>query len=364
MRRNGHPSRPRETCCLLSSLKTLLKPTKATVPHVGINVPSFILVGRFSGDPHWPLGVTPEVATPSSRLDVESMPSFAPNTQRAASRCVQGVVPCCLRHSLGRDANRKSKARCFSRNYSGLYGWCSFLQCGRRRRNVFRLWTLWPEGIGASLFALSRVDCLVALCTLYGVGCACCRDNYLRPSAWWDWRNQADGIVPRMVAVLRVVARAIGRRTRVAWLSTSSPPAKVFSTLGQRDFRNRLWLMCRKANLCDLFSGHTTPMHHNCKQNASACVQEQQRHQNTERDRACREQGEDGERREEHVDVPRTRLAQSCRSHYGSGLGGWHYWWKAGCIPITKTVTVVTSPLHSSWPCAGHLSVIAWFRKP
>jgi hypothetical protein len=56
MRRNGHPSRPRAiTCCLLSSLKTLLIPTKATVPYVGINVPSLILVGRFSGDHYWPV---------------------------------------------------------------------------------------------------------------------------------------------------------------------------------------------------------------------------------------------------------------------------------------------------------------------
>jgi len=33
----------------------LLMPTKATVPHAGINVPGLILVGRFSGDPHWPV---------------------------------------------------------------------------------------------------------------------------------------------------------------------------------------------------------------------------------------------------------------------------------------------------------------------
>jgi hypothetical protein len=46
---------PGKTCCLLSSLKTLLIPTKATVPPIGINVPSLILVGRFSGDPHWPV---------------------------------------------------------------------------------------------------------------------------------------------------------------------------------------------------------------------------------------------------------------------------------------------------------------------
>src|SRR5712692_3661411 len=33
MRRKGHPSRPRAiTCCRFSSLKTLLMPTKATVP--------------------------------------------------------------------------------------------------------------------------------------------------------------------------------------------------------------------------------------------------------------------------------------------------------------------------------------------
>jgi hypothetical protein len=56
MRRKGHPSRPRATtCCFFSSLKTLLIPTKATVPRAGINVPGLILVGRFSGDPHWPV---------------------------------------------------------------------------------------------------------------------------------------------------------------------------------------------------------------------------------------------------------------------------------------------------------------------
>jgi hypothetical protein len=55
MRRKGHPRRPRAiTCCLFSSLKTLLMPTKATLPHAGINVPDLILVGRFSDDHHWP----------------------------------------------------------------------------------------------------------------------------------------------------------------------------------------------------------------------------------------------------------------------------------------------------------------------
>src|SRR5215469_8073759 len=47
MRRNGQPSRPNaRTCCRFSSLKTLLMPTKATAPYVGINVPdSFPLAG-------------------------------------------------------------------------------------------------------------------------------------------------------------------------------------------------------------------------------------------------------------------------------------------------------------------------------
>ena len=57
MRRNGHPSRPRAiTCCRFASLKTLLMPTEATTPHVGINVPDsyswlagfqVTLIGRF-----------------------------------------------------------------------------------------------------------------------------------------------------------------------------------------------------------------------------------------------------------------------------------------------------------------------------
>src|ERR1017187_10761621 len=28
-----------------------------------------------------------------------------------------------------------------------------------------------------------------------------------------------------------------------------------------------------------------------------------------------------------------------------------------------RVATVETSPLHSSWPCAWHLSVIAWLRQ-
>jgi hypothetical protein len=54
MRRKGHPRCPNAmTCCRLSWLKTLLMPTKGTVPYAGINVPG--LIGRFSGDPHWPV---------------------------------------------------------------------------------------------------------------------------------------------------------------------------------------------------------------------------------------------------------------------------------------------------------------------
>jgi hypothetical protein len=40
IRRSDHPGRPEaSTCCLLSSLKTLLLPTKATLPYVDVNVP-------------------------------------------------------------------------------------------------------------------------------------------------------------------------------------------------------------------------------------------------------------------------------------------------------------------------------------
>src|SRR5271165_6328943 len=55
MRRKGHPSLPSAiTCCFFSSLKTLLMLTEAISPLVSVNVPGFI-VGRFSGDPHWPV---------------------------------------------------------------------------------------------------------------------------------------------------------------------------------------------------------------------------------------------------------------------------------------------------------------------
>ena len=61
MRRNGHPSRPRAiTCCRFASLKTLLMPTEATTPHVGIKRPRLLLslagfqvtlIGRFCVTP-------------------------------------------------------------------------------------------------------------------------------------------------------------------------------------------------------------------------------------------------------------------------------------------------------------------------
>ena len=49
MRRKVHPSRPSAmTCCFFSSLKTLLIPTEATKPLVGVNVPDdSLLYGRF-----------------------------------------------------------------------------------------------------------------------------------------------------------------------------------------------------------------------------------------------------------------------------------------------------------------------------
>jgi hypothetical protein len=55
LRRSGHPSFPSAiTCCFFSSLKTLLMLTEAIGPLVRVNFPGFI-VGRFSGDPHWPV---------------------------------------------------------------------------------------------------------------------------------------------------------------------------------------------------------------------------------------------------------------------------------------------------------------------
>src|SRR6266481_3526489 len=55
MRRKGHPSFPSAmTCCFFSSLKTLLMLTEAIGPLARVNVPGFI-VGRFSGDLHWPV---------------------------------------------------------------------------------------------------------------------------------------------------------------------------------------------------------------------------------------------------------------------------------------------------------------------
>ncbi len=55
MRRSDQPSRPRaKTCCFFSSFKTLAMPTEPTSLR-GINVPDATLVGRFSGDNHWPV---------------------------------------------------------------------------------------------------------------------------------------------------------------------------------------------------------------------------------------------------------------------------------------------------------------------
>jgi hypothetical protein len=51
----GHPSLPSAiTCCFFSSLKASLILIKAIGPLVRVNVPGLI-VGRFSGDPHWPV---------------------------------------------------------------------------------------------------------------------------------------------------------------------------------------------------------------------------------------------------------------------------------------------------------------------
>ena len=53
---SGHPSRPSAmTCCFFSSLKTLLMPTEATCLPPESMSRALILVGRFSGDPHWPV---------------------------------------------------------------------------------------------------------------------------------------------------------------------------------------------------------------------------------------------------------------------------------------------------------------------
>jgi hypothetical protein len=48
-----------------SLYRTLLMPTEPISASVGVNVPS-LTVGRFSGDPHWPVWVTPEA--PANRL--------------------------------------------------------------------------------------------------------------------------------------------------------------------------------------------------------------------------------------------------------------------------------------------------------
>jgi hypothetical protein len=61
MRRSDQPSRPRaKTCCFFSSFKTLAMPTEPTSlrgiqASAGFNVPDATLVGRFSGDNHWPV---------------------------------------------------------------------------------------------------------------------------------------------------------------------------------------------------------------------------------------------------------------------------------------------------------------------
>jgi hypothetical protein len=54
MCRKDHPSFPSAvTCCLCSSLKTLLMPSEPIRAPIGVNVPSFCY-GRFSGDLIWP----------------------------------------------------------------------------------------------------------------------------------------------------------------------------------------------------------------------------------------------------------------------------------------------------------------------
>src|SRR5579864_1652334 len=55
MRRSGQPNCPSAiTCCLFSSLKTLLT-LRRIVPRARFNVLSALSVGRFSLDPHWPV---------------------------------------------------------------------------------------------------------------------------------------------------------------------------------------------------------------------------------------------------------------------------------------------------------------------
>src|SRR5215469_3240113 len=62
MRRNVQPSRPNaRTCCRFSSLKTLLMPTKATAPYVGINVPDSFPLAGFEVTLFGRFWMTPEV---------------------------------------------------------------------------------------------------------------------------------------------------------------------------------------------------------------------------------------------------------------------------------------------------------------
>src|SRR5580704_2843898 len=72
MRRSDHPSRPSAmTCCFFSSLKTLLTMTERNLTSQSMSWLSY-LVGRFSGDPHWPVLGDPRGVDPT-RLSIVSL---------------------------------------------------------------------------------------------------------------------------------------------------------------------------------------------------------------------------------------------------------------------------------------------------
>src|SRR5215831_360702 len=129
MRRSDHPSRPNAmTCCLFSSLKTLLTSSEGIALALEVNVLNEVIVGRFSGDYVWP--VLGDYRGPSHRAQelrasYESGNSKAGCIKASCFRSQFAVVVLPIRQHLTNCAKilfLPSGPQCRSRDIRGPHG--------------------------------------------------------------------------------------------------------------------------------------------------------------------------------------------------------------------------------------------------